>query len=150
MWHCKEKTRYTIICSIEGRYFLRQSGCVLQEYRKFPPSTGYVSSPNFFRDCYFFGVWLLNLAQRMLHLSPRSLNIVHRNPHNNIIKIMIIRIILFLVNCIFMNQNQVGILRCHFHQSICKAALGEQPVHNFVALKRRCKFFGLPLSCKAE
>ena len=58
---------------------------------------------------------------------------------------MIIRIILFFVNCIFLNQNQVGILRCHFHQSICKAALGEQPVHNFVALKRRCKFFGLPL-----
>ena len=58
---------------------------------------------------------------------------------------MIIRIILFLVNCIFLNQNQVGILRCHFHQSICKAALGEQPVHNFVALKGRCKFFGLPL-----
>ena len=58
---------------------------------------------------------------------------------------MIIRIILFLVNCIFLNQNQVGILRCHFHQSICKAALGEQPVHNFVALKRRCKFFGLTL-----
>lgn len=52
---------------------------------------------------------------------------------------MIIRIILFFVNCIFLNQNQVGILRCHFHQSICKAALGEQPVHNFVALKRRCK-----------
>ena len=58
---------------------------------------------------------------------------------------MIIRIILFLVNCIFLNQNQVGILRCHFHQSIGKAALGEQPIHNFVATKRRCKFFGLPL-----
>ncbi len=41
---------------------------------------------------------------------------------------MIIQIILFLVNCIFLNQNQVGILRCHFHQSICKAALGEQPI----------------------
>ena len=62
------------------RYFFRQSRYFLQEYSEFPPSTGYVSSPNFFRDCYFFGVWLLNLAQRMLHLSPRSLNIVHRNP----------------------------------------------------------------------
>ena len=58
---------------------------------------------------------------------------------------MIIRIILFLVNCIFLNQNQVGILRCHFHQSIGLAALGEQPIHNFVATKRRCKFLGLPL-----
>lgn len=58
---------------------------------------------------------------------------------------MIIRIILFLVNCICLNQNQVGILRGHFQQSIGKAALGEQPVHNFVALKGRCKFFGLPL-----
>ena len=58
---------------------------------------------------------------------------------------MIIRIILFLVNCIFLNQNQIRVLRSHFHQSICKAALGEQPVHNFVALKRRYKFFGLPL-----
>ena len=58
---------------------------------------------------------------------------------------MIIRIILFLVNCIFLNQNQVGIFRCHFYQPIGKAALGEQSVHNFVALKCRCKFFGLPL-----
>ena len=58
---------------------------------------------------------------------------------------MIIQIILFLVNCIFLNQNQVGILCGHFHQSIGKATLGEQPLHNFVAPKRRCKFFGLPL-----
>ena len=58
---------------------------------------------------------------------------------------MIIHIILFLVNCIFLNQNQVGVLRCHLHQSIGKAALREQSVHNFVALKGRCKFFGLPL-----
>ena len=58
---------------------------------------------------------------------------------------MIIRIILFLVNCIFLNQNQIRVLRSHFQQSIGKAALGEQPVHNFVALKGRCKFFGLPL-----
>ena len=64
---------------------------------------------------------------------------------NSIIQIMIFRIILFLIDCICLNQNQVGIFRCHFYQPIGKAALGEQPVHNFVALKGRCKFFGLPL-----
>ena len=58
---------------------------------------------------------------------------------------MIIRIILFLVNCIFLNQNQVGILRCHFHQSIGKAALGEQPIYDLIALECCSKFFGLPL-----
>ena len=57
---------------------------------------------------------------------------------------MIIRIILFLVNYIFLNQNQVGILRCHFHQSIRKAALGKQPIHDLIALERRRKLFGLP------
>ena len=35
------------------RYFLRQSRYFLQEYSEFPPSTGYASSLNFFRDCYF-------------------------------------------------------------------------------------------------
>ena len=58
---------------------------------------------------------------------------------------MIIQIILFLIDCILLNQNQIRVLRCHFQQSIGKAALGDQPIHNFVAPKRRCKFFGLPL-----
>ena len=35
------------------RYFLRQRRYFLQEYSEFPPSTGYASSLNFFRDCYF-------------------------------------------------------------------------------------------------
>ena len=56
---------------------------------------------------------------------------------------MIIRIILFLVNCIFLNQNQVGVLRSHLHQSICKAALGKQSVHDLITFECGCKFFGL-------
>ena len=49
------------------------------------------------------------------------------------------------MDCILLNQNQIRVLRCHFQQSIGKAALGEQPVHNFVALESCCKLFGLPL-----
>ena len=79
------------------RYFLRQCRYFLQKYSEFPHSTGYAC----------------------------SLNIVRRTYPNNIILIMIIQIILFLVNCIFLNQNQVGFLRCHFHQSICKTTFGK-------------------------
>ena len=69
-------------------------------YGKFPHFPHYFPRfPHFIRGCLlaklfqkllFFEVWLLNLAQRMLHLSPRSLNIVRRIRPNSIIQIMII------------------------------------------------------------